>query len=107
MKKTMIALVAATLLSASLPVYAAEHEHEHENAGATTAQSEMQCAKDCDMLLKDCSREAETLQQRVKKIKAAIKKDGADPQKVDQLRQLQAKLKEANELVKTLAKPGH
>jgi len=105
MKKTMIALVAAALFSASLPVYAAEHEHE--NAGATTAQTEMQCAKDCDMLLKDCSREAETLQQRVKKIKAAIKKDGADPQKVEQLRQLQAKLKEANELVKTLTKPGH
>ena len=102
MKNTMIALMAVTMFASTVPAFAMEHEH-----GAAQDQADVQCAKDCDMLLKDCAREADSLQQRVKKLKAAIKKDGADQKKVDELRQLSAKLKEANQLMNSLSKPGH
>lgn len=102
MKKAMITLMAVTLFATTMPAFAMEHEH-----GSAHEQSDVQCAKDCDMLLKDCSREVDTLQQRVKKLKLALKTNGADQKTVDDLRILDAKLKEANELLKSLSKPGH
>lgn len=101
MKKTLIALFAATMIAASLPAYAAEHQH-----GDAQDQASVQCARDCDMLLKECARETDSIQKKIQKLQEAIKAQGADPQKADLLRALNAKLKESQELLQALNKPG-
>jgi Skp family chaperone for outer membrane proteins len=99
MKRTIVLIAAALALSAPMAGFAMDHGMSHDPA-------DVQCAKDCDMLLKNCAREADSIQQQVKKLKAAIKKDGADQKTLDELRALDAKLKEANEMLKALSKPG-
>jgi hypothetical protein len=81
MKKVMVVLMAVSLFAAAMPVYAMEHGGSHDPA-------DVQCEKDCAMLLKDCARDVDTIQQKIKKLKVAIKKDGADQQKLEDLKAL-------------------
>jgi len=99
MKKMIVFLMAATLFTAAVPAFAAEHGGSHDPA-------DVQCAKECEMLLKNCSQEVDSIQQRIKKLKAAIKKDGADQQKLEDLKTLKQKLAETDALLKSLEKPG-
>lgn len=101
MKKTMVLLMAVALFAAAAPVYAMEHEHS-----GTHDMADVDCKKDCDTLLKDCSHDIDSIQQKIKKLKTAIKKDGADQQKLDDIKALKTKLAEANALLKSLEKPG-
>lgn len=99
MKRAMMVLMAVTMFAA-VPAYAMEHSgspHDPEN---------IRCQKECDLLLKDCSKEAASLQQELKKLQASIKKDGADQAKLDQVKAVKAKLDEAKALLKVLQKPG-
>ena len=100
MKKTMLALMVTSLLAAA-PVMAdtthgAMHNHQDE-----------QCAKECELLLKNCALEVDSIQQRMQKIQAAIKENGAKPADLENLKILSKKLKETNETLRTLQKPGH
>jgi peptidoglycan hydrolase CwlO-like protein len=100
MKRTMMVLMAAAMFTTSMPAFAMSHGNSHDPA-------DVQCAKDCAMLLKDCSREVDSIQQRIKKLQAEINKVGADQKTADELRVLNAKLKDANQTLNSLNSPGH
>lgn len=107
MKKRMIILLAVVLLNA-MPALADHLKGASplEPTAVHTHQSE-QCAKECDQLLKSCAIEVDSIQQRIQKIKSAIEAYGAKPENLDELRILNKKLKEANETMRALTKPGH
>jgi len=100
MKRAMTVLLALSMFAA-MPAFAAM---DHE--GSKHDPQNIQCQKECDLLLKDCTKEADSLQKEIKKLKASIKKDGADQAKLDQVKALKAKLDEAKALLKELQKPG-
>jgi len=102
MKKTLITLLAAAMVAATVPSFATEHMHE----GSSKAMSEEQ-AKECDMLLKSCIREVDSIQEHIKKLQSAINEKGANAYTKEELRILNDKLKEANENLRELTKPGH
>lgn len=102
MKKAIIILFAVAMAAATVPVFAAEHEH----GGSHNAMDE-QCAKECDMLLKNCALEVDTIQQHIKRLQGEINEKGANTYTLEELKTLNKKLKETNELMRTLQKPGH
>lgn len=108
MKKTMLILMAVGLFSA-MPALA-EHKKDVKPAGQETAAThdhqDADCARECDLLLRDCANEVDSIQQRTEKIKAAIKANGAKPENLEELRLLNKKLKEVNETMRSLTKPG-
>lgn len=108
MKKVLVLLVAVGLFSV-MPALA-EHKKDAKPAGQETGapqnQKDAECARECDLLLKECTIQVDSIQQRVKKIKLAIKANGAKPENLEELKLLNKKLKEANETMRTLTKPG-
>jgi len=100
MRRLMIALVATSIFSAVAPVIAAEQ-------GTMDSGKSMQFGLECDMLLKSCVQEVDSIQERIQKIKAAIETYGAKPEYRDELVILNKKLKEANDMLRELNKPGH
>ncbi len=107
MKKTVAILMATSLFAVTVPAMATEHDASHMNHGDMHMSKDMDCAKDCDLLLKNCAQEVDSIQQRIERIKAAIKAEGAKPEHAAELRILNNKLKEANATLKALQKPGH
>lgn len=103
MKKSIIALMAATMFAAAVPAFATEHATEH---GMNHDMSNADCAKECDMLLKNCAQDVDTIQQKIQKLKSAIKQEGADQAKLGEIRILKQKLDEAKATLKALEKPG-
>ena len=101
MKKTIITLLAVAMVAATTPAFAAEPVNE----GSGKALNEQQ-AKECDMLLKSCAIEIDSIQERITKLKAAISEKGADKYTLEELKVLNKKLKEANETMRALTKPG-
>ena len=101
MKKIVAILMATSLFAVAAPAFA-EEAHHHS---ATHQTEDEQCAKECDLLLKSCSQEVDSIQDRIKKLQTAIKEKGADTYTVDELKLLGKKLKEANETLKSLQKP--
>ena len=95
--------MATSLFAAAVPVFAAE-SHSHGESQQT--QNE-QFAKECDMLLKNCALEVDSIQERISKLKAAVGMNGADAYTLEELKILHKKLEEANETLRTLTKPGH
>jgi len=69
-------------------------------------QHDEECAKECDLLLRNCAQEVDSIQQRIQRIKAAIKVYGAKPENVEDLKILNGKLQETNATLKALTKPG-
>lgn len=90
MKKIAIALMAGLFLTASLPVV------------AETTKSEKD---ECLLLSKNCATEVDSLQKKVKKLQTEIKK-GTKVYSPDELKTLEDKLKDVNDYIKTLNKPG-
>jgi peptidoglycan hydrolase CwlO-like protein len=101
MRKTIITLLAVAMVAATTPAFAAEPVVE----GSGKALTEQQ-AKECDMLLKSCAIEIDSIQERINKLKIAISEKGADAYTVEELKILDKKLKEANETMRVLTKPG-
>lgn len=95
MKKVMIVLTVVSLFASAVPVYAMDHTGTHNPA-------DVQCAKDCELLLKNCSQEVESIQLRIKKLKADIKKNGADQKKLETIKALKLKLDDANAMLRSL-----
>ncbi|QEM69284.1 hypothetical protein FO488_14715 [Geobacter sp. FeAm09] len=113
MKRLTVTLAAVLALSA--PVLSHAHEQGEHGDQATMDMShetmhnhhDDQCAKECDMLLKECAREADTIQQRIQRLRTEIREKGATTANRDELQLLNRKLKETNELMRALQKPGH
>lgn len=96
MKKKVIAFAVVSLFSMGMPVFAAEHGAQHKSE---------QCQKECEMLLRNCSQEVSSIQDRINKLQAAIKEKGATEYTVEELKRLDQKLKEANETLRILQQP--
>jgi len=103
MKKTMVVLMATSLFAAAVPVFA-EEVHQH---GMDHKSMDEKCAKECEMLLRNCAQEVDTIQQRIQSIKTEINDKGANTYTLEELKTLNAKLKETNETLRSLQKPGH
>jgi hypothetical protein len=100
MKKVMMVLMAAALFTASVPGFALAHGVGHDPA-------DVECARDCELMLKNCSQDVLTIQQQISRLDAAIKKDGANPERVAEVKVLQQKLDDATELLRDMEKGGH
>lgn len=97
--KKVVTIVMAAVLTASMPAFALAHGGSHDAA-------DLQCEKECAMLLRDCGQEVDSIQQRIGKLEAAIKKEeGA--QRVADVRALQQKLDDAKELLRNIEKGGN
>ena len=86
MKKLVVALIAVGLFGA-MPVLAAEHEGmmmEHEGA-------------------RQCALQAESIQQKIERIRGEIKK-GSKKYSAEELKNLEGKLKDANNTLDNLLK---
>lgn len=94
-------------LFAAVPAWA-DHQKDLNHVEHSTNQSQMDqdCSKECDLLIRDCMKEVSSIQQRIDKIKEAIKANGAKPENQEELRLLNKKLKEVNETMRALNKPG-
>ena len=82
--------MAATIFSATVPAMAAE---------PTKAQKD-----ECLLASKDCMHEVLSIQQKIKKLDAEIKK-GNKAYSVEELKKLNAKLKEAEQILDGLNRP--
>lgn len=99
MKKKLAILMAVSLFAAAAPVLA-EEDHQH---GATHQTQDEQCARECEMLLKNCALEVDSVQDRIRKLNVEIKEKGATTYTIEELKTLEGKLKEANQLLKDLS----
>jgi peptidoglycan hydrolase CwlO-like protein len=88
------------MVAVSVPAFATEHQHD-----GTQKTMDEQCAKECDLLLKDCGLEVDSIQQRIKRIQVKIKENGADTYTQEELKTLNRKLKEANATLRALDRP--
>ena len=90
MKKLLVIILALGLFSA-MPVLAAEHAgmdmSSHQGMTMNTAEGARECAL-----------QAETIQQKIKRLNAEVAK-GSKKYSADDIKQLQKKLKEANEIL--------
>jgi peptidoglycan hydrolase CwlO-like protein len=92
MKKVLIAVLTAIALSATSMAFAAD-----------APQANMK--DECLLASKGCMNEVDSIQQKMKKLNAEIKK-GKKVYSAEELKKLQQKLKEANEILNSLEKPG-
>ena len=88
MKKIAIMIMAAFMMSATVPAMAQMSKEEKDQ---------------CLLASKNCMTEVDSIQKKIKKINAEIKK-GTKVYSADELKKLEAKLKEAEEIVNALEK---
>lgn len=91
MKKIAVMLMAAFMMSATMPVLAAEMTKEEKDQ--------------CLLASKNCATEVDTLQKKIKKLNAEIKK-GKKVYSAAEIKKLQQKLDEANALLDDILKGG-
>lgn len=91
MKKMAVLLMAAFMMSATVPVLAAEMTKEEKDM--------------CLLASKNCGMEVDTLQKKIKKLNAEIKK-GKKVYSAEEIKKLQQKLDEANDLLDAILKGG-
>lgn len=89
MKRIVLMLMAASLMATSVPVFAAEMAKE---------------AKDqCLLASKDCKNQVDSIQTKIKKLNTEINK-GTKVYSADEIKKLNAKLKEAEAILDDLVK---
>lgn len=88
MKKTAVMLLAAFAMSTTLPALAQMTKEEKDM---------------CLLASKNCLTQVDTLQQRMKRIQGEIRK-GKKVYSAEELKTLEQKLKEANELLQKIEK---
>lgn len=95
MKKIIVVLMALGLFGA-MPVLAAEHEgmkmDSHEGMTMDTTDG-----------MRECALQAETIQQKIKRLNAEVA-TGSKKFSAEELKKLENKLKEANDLLDNLGK---
>ncbi|HEY5973251.1 MAG TPA: hypothetical protein VIU41_00775 [Geobacteraceae bacterium] len=84
MKKVAIMIMAAFVMSAAVPAFAAEMTKEEKDQ--------------CLLASKGCASEVDSIQKKIKKLNAEIKK-GKKTYSAEDLKKLQGKLKEAEDLL--------
>ena len=92
MKKILIAVMTAFTLSVTSMAFAAD---------APQASTKDECL----LASKGCMHEVNSIQQKLKKINVEIKK-GKKVYSAEELKKLEQKLKEANDILNSLEKPG-
>jgi len=92
MKKILIAILTVAALSATSMAFAAD---------APVAGGKDECL----LASKNCMNEVDSIQQRMKKLNKEIKKV-KNVYSAEELKKLEQKLKEADEILKSLEKPG-
>ncbi len=88
MKKTAIMLLATFMMSATVPAMAQMTKEEKDM---------------CLLATKNCLNQADSLQQRIKRIQGEIRK-GKKVYSADELKNLEQKLQEASDILKKLEK---
>ena len=89
MRKLAMAMAAVFMMSVALPVYSADMTKEQKD--------------ECLLASKGCAGEANTIQQKIKKLNAEIKK-GKKVYSADEIKKLNAKLKEAEDMLDAIMK---
>lgn len=90
MKKTAIMLLAAFMMTAAIPAFAAEMTKEDRDQ--------------CLLASKDCKGQVDSIQQKIKKLNSEIKK-GTKVYSAEEIKKLNEKLAEANKILDNLLKP--
>ena len=90
MKKIAVMMLAAFSMAVAVPVFAADMTKETKD--------------ECLLASKGCDHETKTIQQKIKALNAEVKK-GKKTYSADEIKKLELKLKEANELLDNLLKP--
>jgi peptidoglycan hydrolase CwlO-like protein len=90
MKRIAILIMAAFLMSATVPVFAADMTKEQKDQ--------------CLLASKECKTEVDSIQQKIKKLNGEIKK-GSKAYSADEIKKLNAKLKEAEDMLDSMLKP--
>uniref|UniRef100_A0A831U2G3 Uncharacterized protein n=1 Tax=Geobacter metallireducens TaxID=28232 RepID=A0A831U2G3_GEOME len=91
MKKLALMLMTAVALSAAAPAMAQEMTKEEKDM--------------CLLASKNCAGEVDSIQKKMKKLQAEIRK-GKKVYSAEELKKLEQKLKEANDLLDALMKQG-
>jgi len=89
MKKVAVMMIAAFSMAVAVPVFAAEMTKEQKDQ--------------CLLASKGCAAEVDSLQKKIKKLNAEVKK-GTKVYSADEIKKLQDKLKEAEALLDNLMK---
>ncbi|GFE56783.1 hypothetical protein [Geobacter sp. AOG1] len=90
MKKIAVLVMTAVALSATVPAMAEMTKEEKDQ---------------CLLASKNCATEVDSIQKRIKKLNAEIKK-GKKVYSAEEIKKLQQKLKEANDILDSLEKQG-
>ena len=99
MKRIMTILMAAALFAGSVPAMAAQ------TGAPTTREMDEQCRKECDLLIRNCGNEVDSIQQRIQKLQVAVKNSSGTYTR-DQLKKLQDKLAEAQKTLNDIESGG-
>jgi len=89
MKKIAVLMIAAFSMAVAVPVFAAEMTKEQKDQ--------------CLLASKGCAGEADTIQKKIKKLQAEVKK-GTKVYSADEIKKLNDKLKEAEDLLDNMMK---
>jgi hypothetical protein len=89
MKKIAVLMIAVFSMAVAVPVFAAEMTKEQKDQ--------------CLLASKGCAGEADTIQKKIKKLQAEVKK-GTKVYSADEIKKLNDKLKEAEDLLDNMMK---
>lgn len=89
MKKIAVLMIAVFSMAVAAPAFAADVNKEQKDQ--------------CILAAKGCAGSADTIQQKIKKLQAEVKK-GTKVYSADEIKKLNAKLKEAEDLLDSLLK---
>jgi peptidoglycan hydrolase CwlO-like protein len=113
MKKNLVVFMALALFAVASPVLADEMKMDEMKMdgmpmehGASHGAMDEKCTKECAMLLKNCAQEVDSIQAEIKKLQVQIDEKGANAYTLEELKTLNAKLKETKETLRNLQKPG-
>lgn len=90
MRKAAVMVLAAFMMAVTVPVYAAEMSKEEKDQ--------------CLLASKGCKDEVDSIQKKMKKLQAEIKK-GKKVYTADEIKKLEDKLKEADDMLDKLLNP--
>jgi len=90
MKRIAILVMAVCMMSVAVPVFAADMTKEQKDQ--------------CLLASKECKTEVDSIQKKIKKLNAEIAK-GKKVYSADEIKKLNAKLKEAEDMLDNMMKP--
>ncbi len=103
MKKRLLLFVVMSMFVAASPVLAHDHgSHGSMDHGASQGSADGQNAKEVDTLLNSCAQQVTSIQRRIASLQSAMSGQHAGDSVRDELRKLEQKLTEANDIVRPL-----